>query len=327
METAVRDLAAHLTRYYGVSGEIDYIPRRRAHNYRVTSDGNCWLFKIFQAEYGIDAVLRAARFVQFAARSGFPVEDFRGSLSGAAVVPFGSRAAVLIPWIDGSTPEPNSLSSPSALAQIGNLCGKIHVLGARWPEGRDLRPDGTNRRLAEKRESLNRLALDPDTAPEVADEAAVRIGILDALGADLERTQAGLSTGIIHGDFAAAHVVFSGDKAIGVIDVMGNCYFPEWELMRAFFQSVPCGNSAPEDLEPLWSAYLDGYQAERRVNAGQVSCAYDAYLYQLTSSTYGLRLPHDCSLRAFGRWRTDLSTYLAANRGSLRELMASHAVG
>jgi hypothetical protein len=129
------------------------------------------------------------------------------------------------------------------------------------------------------------------------------------------------------GDFAAGHVVFREGVAVGVIDVMGKNYLPGWELMRAFFQSVPCGDGPPESLEQLWAPYFAGYQSEQRVEARQVACAFDGYLYQLTTSTYGLRTPLHGGLRAFGRWRTGLARYLAANRRVLRESMASRASG
>jgi hypothetical protein len=38
-------------------------------------------------------------------------------------------------------------------------------------------------------------------------------------------------------------------RAAGVIDVLGETYLPGWELMRAFFQSVPCGDGPPDALE------------------------------------------------------------------------------
>ncbi len=72
--------------------------------------------------------------------------------------------------------------------------------------------------------------------------------------------------GIIHGDFSAAHVVLNGQNASSVIDVMGEFYIPGWELMRGFFQSVPCGTDRhPEALEALWRSYLSGYLSEQWV--------------------------------------------------------------
>lgn len=151
----------------------------------------------------------------------------------------------------------------------------------------------------------------------------VRLEILDRWGETLACSASEASRGVIHGDFTSAHVVFQGDRAVGGIDVIGEMYIPGWELMRAFFQSVPCGNGPPNALHEPWRAYLEGYGSELPIRGHEVAIAYDVYLLQLAGSTYGLRRPLDGELRAFGRWRTHLATYLSKHRHRLREMFAS----
>ena len=98
---------------------------------------------------------------------------------------------------------------------------------------------------------------------------------------------------------------------------------PGWELMRSFFQSLPSVFDASAFDEALWRAYADGYASEHPIGRSVVAIAYDAYLLQLTGSTYGLQAPLDNDLRQFGRWRTRLAAYLAKNRDELRDRMAA----
>jgi Ser/Thr protein kinase RdoA (MazF antagonist) len=118
-------VAEHLMRHYGIDGGISRIPQGRADNYRVVCRGEHFLLKVFQPEYDFPAVERAAAFLQFVARAGYPAKEFVGSLSGSGVVPCGNRASVLLPWIDGNTPEPNSVSKESMLAQVGGPAGRM----------------------------------------------------------------------------------------------------------------------------------------------------------------------------------------------------------
>ncbi len=312
----------HVRRHYGIAGAVERVAKGRASNYCISGGGGRWLLKVFQPEYTKARLEQAAAFVSFVARSGYPAREFVSARDGASVLTIEDRAAILIPWIDGDTPEPNTLSSPEMLAQVGALCGRMHRLGDAYPHAHMLGYAGSTRSLAEKRAALLRLAKQ-ETNLEIADEARCRADILESLGEEVERSQARARQGIIHGDFSGAHVVFQDDRAVGVIDVLGERYLPGWELMRAFFQSVP--SSSVDTIEAPWRAYVSGYASEHPITPDEIAIAYDTYLLQLTSSTYGLRAPLDDQLRAFGRWRTALAQQLARNRTGLRAMMTLSA--
>jgi Ser/Thr protein kinase RdoA (MazF antagonist) len=312
-----QSVAEHLRRHYGLNGRIERVAKGRADNFHVEYDGACWLFKVFQPEYTLSRIERAADFVSFVVDSSYPARQFVRSVEGTPVLSFEHRASVLIPWIDGRTPGPNTVSSCHALGQIGRLCGRLRRLGEDYPSGHALDYSGSSRSLGEKRAALLRLM---SVDGEVVAEAQTRLEILDALGEELERSHARARRGIIHGDFSASHVVFQSDDAVGVIDMLGELYLPGWEMMRAFFQSVP---SSLDGIEAWWRAFIAGYAIERPISREEIEIAYDTYVLQLTSSTYGLRPPLDDRLREFGRWRTATAQQLAARRGELRALMAS----
>lgn len=88
------------------------------------------------------------------------------------------RAAVLIPWIDGEAPEPNTVTSSDALGQIGALCGRLHRLGSEYPGGETLEAAGRvlssqaveRQRASDKRAALIRLATQTDDA-EIKEES------------------------------------------------------------------------------------------------------------------------------------------------------------
>jgi Ser/Thr protein kinase RdoA (MazF antagonist) len=97
----------HVRRHYGIHGNVEPVPRGRASNYTVSHQGARWLLKVFQPEYTQTRLEQAADFVSFVVSAGYPAQEFVRSRDGARVVMLGDRAAVLIPWIDGDTPEPN----------------------------------------------------------------------------------------------------------------------------------------------------------------------------------------------------------------------------
>lgn len=319
----------HLHRHYGINGDVELVPTGRASNYRVSSGGSCWLFKVFQQDYTPAGLSQASDFVTYLARSGYPVQESVPSHTGARVTVLDGRAAVLIPWMEGDTPEPNTVISSDALGQIGALCGRIHRLGSEYPgaetleyAGRVVPGKASAQRVADKRASLLALAAQTRDA-EIESELGTRMIILDGLGEALAVSQEDARQGVIHGDFFCSHVVFRQHRAVGVIDVLGPRYLPGWELMRGFFQSVPSVFESPRFDGAPWTAYLAGYASECPIGARAVAVAYDAYLLQLTTSTYGLRQPLDEGLREFGRWRTRLAQYLAEHREEVRSVMAA----
>lgn len=321
---STNNLDEHVQRHYGIHGTITPVPRGRASNYAVSQAESRWLLKVFQPEYTRARIEQAADFVSFVASAGYPAQEFVPSRDGARVLVLENRATVLIPWIDGETPEPNTLSTLDALEQAGALCGHLHRLGRAYPRAATLAYAGSTRDVAEKRAGLLRVATEQSGEPEVVYEIGIRTAILARLGDELDRSQQDARRGVIHGDFSGAHIVFQEGRSVGVIDVLGEQYLPGWELMRAFFQSVPFASESPMALEAPWRAYVGGYTRECSIQPHQVAVDYDTYVLQLTASTYGLRKPLDDGLRAFGRWRTQLAHHLAEHRRELREMMASH---
>src|SRR4051812_6429537 len=320
----------HLRRRYGIDGHIaiEHVAMGRADNHKVLSEGRSWLFKVLQAEYTPGRLAVAADFVRYLASCGYPVREFAPATDGAAVTVLEGRAAVLIPWVDGDTPEPNTVSSPDILRQIGALCGRLHRLAMSYPGAHAFEAAGgrtvghaAQQRIADKRSALVRLAQEIDNV-EIQDEIAVRVGILDRLGNELAISDQQGGYRMIHGDFFCSHVVFREQEAIAVIDVLGERSLPHWEVMRAFFQSMPSLCECPP-FEPLWLAYLSGYASEHSIQPRDIEIAYDTYLLRLSTSRYGLQAPLDDKLRAFGRWRTRTAQYLAEHRAEARSMMAA----
>jgi Ser/Thr protein kinase RdoA (MazF antagonist) len=325
LDTASLD--SHLQRHYGIRGDIQPILTGRASNYFISSGRDRWLLKVFQSDYSVSRIQQAGQFLHFLVRRGYPTREFVRSRSEDLVTSLAGRASVLIPWVEGATPEPNTLSDLGQLRDMGALCGRLHRLGGEFPQATELEFAGLNLPVNQAIAQLSNLIGDERSDPDIEHEACVRCAILKEIGEELERSRQAASRGIIHGDFYCAHVVQRNGRPVAVIDVLGERYFPGWELMRAFFRSVsPIEKLRDGTLETLWACYLDGYLSECTIDSREIAVAYDVYLLQLTASTYGLRPPLDNALRFFGRWRTDLARRLASQRDQLRPKMASFCV-
>jgi Ser/Thr protein kinase RdoA (MazF antagonist) len=319
-------ITAHLFKHYGIEGTVSEVSRGRATNYRVRARHQSWLWKVFQPELSLSRITQAADVVAFVTRAGYPAREYVRAADGRHVLMFGERAAVLIPWIEGATPEPNQVASVDAITQIGRLCGEFHHVAAAYPVKERPKQAGSGRSLSENLDTLARLLAQHARASEIGAELAIRLDVLSHSGLALEASRRRARLGLIHGDFQGQHVVFDGPQAVGVIDVLGEWYVPGWEMMRAFFQSVPLDfeDDDHEALLSLWRGYLDGYRSAHPIRGDtDIEVAYDVYLFQVTASTYGLRPPLDAALREFGRWRTRLAQYLHHHRANLRTRMAS----
>jgi Ser/Thr protein kinase RdoA (MazF antagonist) len=86
-------------------------------------------------------------------RAGYPTHEFMLTVDGARIAMMNDRVGVLIPWVDGDTPEPNSVSSPRALTQIGALCGRLHRLAPEYPQPPVADHAALSRSIADKRAS------------------------------------------------------------------------------------------------------------------------------------------------------------------------------
>ena len=279
--SSISQLELHLQHHYGIRGVIEKLPEGQASNYLVSSSGIRWLLKVFQPEITAERARQASDFLRYLVREDYPVREYQASRDGERVLTLDTRAAVLISWIDGQTPKPNSVWSSSGLNAIGALCGKLHRLGAGYLPSTSnslIHAAEAERTHEEQQNRLERIATEPSCTAEIQEEVRVRIKILSSLGAELDRCRNVAKRGIIGGDFYCAHVVFHEGRSIGVIDVLGGQHYLGWELMRAFFQSIVMNNPQTMTIEESWPTFLAGYASEQVVEPDDLVHAYDVYL-------------------------------------------------
>lgn len=323
---------------YGLDGEIELrrIYEGRALNYHLSGDSGEWLLKIFQDDYQLQRVQLAADFCEHLARGNCAIQTFHRTNDGSAVSTVNGRPMILVRWITGRILPPNSLTSEIDLRYLGRLCGQLHRVAATFPQAEDLGEPNPSDKLSldERCKNFDQKTHEASrTNTEIRDEIDIRRKILDQVGADLHNSESASDKQAIHGDFYCAHSVWQTGRPVGIIDAMGGFYFPGWEVMRCFVQSIPpIGNLRPDLLSKLWSRYVLGYNSEKPISQAEIEIAYDVYLLHLTLSAYGLRMPrsepwHDAAvianLREFGRWRTSTAHVLASQRASLRSMFAS----
>ena len=102
---------------YGLDRPISIrrIYEGRALNYYLSGSDDEWLLKVFQGDYGFGRVQLAAEFAQHLAAGKCPVQPFENNLGGSPVSYLNERPMILVKWIAGVTPPPNSLSNPNVL--------------------------------------------------------------------------------------------------------------------------------------------------------------------------------------------------------------------
>jgi Ser/Thr protein kinase RdoA (MazF antagonist) len=316
------EIPAHLATYYGIQGTIERIEEGRASAYRVTGATESWLLKIFQPEFSRERIEKSAAFVDYLAANAFPCRAYVGAVNGDQVTMFTERCAVVIPWIEGEAPPANTLDTAQELSLLGAVCGHAHKLARGFPGTWTPHPPLSCDAALER---FGRLAGQIRQGSEITGEIEARCRIIQDIGPELAESRAAMTQGTIHGDLYCAHIVLQKGALAGVVDILGGCYYPGWELMRCFFQSIPVltAQTMPA-LAELWRSFVSGYRAHIDIAPEEIARAYDVYLLQLTGSTYGLTGPKgDETLRAFGRWRTATSAFLAEHREQLRAMMSA----
>ena len=282
---------------YGLDRPISIrrIYEGRALNYYLSGSDDEWLLKVFQGDYGFGRVQLAAEFAQHLAAGKCPVQPFENNLGGSPVSYLNERPMILVKWIAGVTPPPNSLSNPNVLRGLGRLCGLTHRVAGDFPRASEmetLNPSDTLS-LSERRLKFEERTYEAARASlEIRDEVETRRSILDDLGPDLHQSERLAVKQAIHGDFYCAHSVWQSGTTVGIIDAMGGFHFTGWEIMRCFAQSIPqISQMQVDSLEELWSNYVLGYSSECPVTPTDIEIAYDVYLLHLILSSYGLRMP------------------------------------
>lgn len=311
---------------------VSSIPQGRATNFLVRADGRPWLCKVFQERYSVARIQAAARYVDFLHAHGYPLQQFCRTVDGTVVSNLQGRAFVLIPYIEGAIIPTYTVASCDRLVVIGRLCGQIHQLSVSYPQAAELWESlPANWSLEPTLARFERLAPSPGAhaQPELAQQLQVRLTVLRRIGPALVASACQCNLGMIHGDYFADHVVWAREGS-WVIDVLGSYYYPGWELMRAFFQSIPPVSTLPDDaVAHLWSAFIAGYRDGRAIGSEELLRSFDLYLLQLLKSPYGLvpdaTVAQDAvkreQLLAFGRWRTMTGAALAERRPRLQEII------
>ncbi len=329
-EPMIREILGAEYGMYSVDS-IEYIPKGRATNFLIRADGRLWLCKFFQDAYAPARIEAAARYVGFLRARGYPVKQFRPARGGAATAVLQGRAVALIPYIEGEIAPTLASGDGPRLASLGCLCGQIHALSSGYDRAEELQESPpANWSIVPAIERFRRLVSSPQIQdhPDLAQQIRGRLDLLDGVGRALLDNAQRSPLGVIHGDYFADHVVWGSDSA-WVIDVLGSYYYPGWELMRAFFQSIPAPSSLGDDaLAQLWQPFIGGYRDARRISGAELVQAYDLYLLQLIKSPYGITpdtktipdIEKREQLLAFGRWRTLTGATLGERRVRIHQI-------
>ena len=305
-------MIAHIKANYRLCGEISGAPidEGMAENFLIKADDSKWLLKVFQDGYTDSRVLAAAKFVGYLRGKGLYVEPFVRTKDGNTLSILNRRPAVLVPWIEGENLRPNTVTTREQMSIIGDLCGRIHAEAACYGGKRELNSYNIETDLKQALETLSKMKV---YALNIGDDELLaeidsRLIVMKREGDSLVRSQARCTHDVIHGDFYCTHVIFQARGVYGIIDVIGQVYNQEWEIMRSFFQSLSA--SAEHEINMLWNVFIEAYRKWRFVPSSLLRAGYDAYLLQLCASSFGLltadkiNSPQSVRLRQYGQWRT-----------------------
>jgi Ser/Thr protein kinase RdoA (MazF antagonist) len=270
-------------------------------NYRAAVPGHNDVFvKCYPPGTNLDAELEAITLTSLAARHGVPVAPLIPAAGGQAIAANGPTAISAWQWMPGSAAT-NGLTAGQA-EQAGSALGRIHSAFAQLPASSGPAPQTTRWRedmdVAGLRATIGQLRViiarraaggQASEFDAIADQTlAERDRDLDCVPG-LLASLPGLSSQVLHGDFAPVNLLFDDGRLIAVLDFRPpDPFLIAYDLGRvAFFPTtIARGPGWPEAAHALVAAYLDSNPA---VCAADVRACARVALLQLVTSLYGVK--------------------------------------
>lgn len=265
-------------------------------NYRVDCEHETVFAKAYPDGTDLDGERAGIEQSGLAGRHGVPVATVRPSLDGEPIVVGPHGALSVWPWIEGTTMTGGL--RPAQQRATGAALGRIHEAFAAHPVSRGPAPA-----VAEW------MAVDLDGLRATIDHLLAEIAArrpgdnFDAHAehalierrADLAQVPTllaglpALSAQVLHGDYSAVNLLFTGDDLAAVLDFRPpRSFLPAYELGRIAFdpRSVALDPDWLEAAARLIAAYLDTFP---HALAEDVRACGRVALLQLLTSLYGVK--------------------------------------
>ncbi len=265
-------------------------------NYRVACIERTVFVKCYLPGTNLTGELMAIELSEIAGRAAVPIAPVLSSRTGALLATQDELSLSVWDFIDGRTVTLGL--NHGQLRAAGASLGRIHRRFADLPASRG--PASQTRTwlsmdLSEVERTINRLLgiiaarAEPDdfdaAAEQTLRERRATLAHVPSLLADLPP----LTSQVLHGDYSALNLLFSGDDLVAVIDFRPpDPFLIAYELGRIAFdpRAVALTSNWLEDACTLVSAYL----AENpRASHSDIACAGRIWLAQLLTSLYGVK--------------------------------------
>lgn len=270
-------------------------------NYRAMIPGHDDVFvKHYSPGTDLPAEGEAITLTGLAARYGVPAAPVIPAAGGQVIATTGTTAISVWQWMPGRAAT-DGLTAGQA-EQAGTALGRIHAVFAplpassgpapqagRWREDMDV--PGLRATIGQLRAIIARRSADGQAGEfdMLADQTlAERDRALDRIPG-LLASLPGLSSQVLHGDFAPVNLLFDGGRLTAVLDFRPpDPFLLAYDVGRvAFFPTtITRGPGWPDAARALVAAYTDANPA---VPAADIRACARVALLQLLSSLYGVR--------------------------------------
>jgi Ser/Thr protein kinase RdoA (MazF antagonist) len=265
-------------------------------NYRVDCGHETVFAKAYPDGTDLDGERAGIAQSELAGRHGVPVARVRPCRDGDPIA-VGPHGAVSVwPWVDGATMTEGL--RPAQQQAAGAALGRIHEAFADHPAGRGPAPSVAawmSKDLDGLRATIDRLLAEIAARGPGDDFATHAEHALAERREDLARVPAllaglpALSAQVLHGDYSAVNLLFTGDDLAAVLDFRPpRSFLPAYELGRIAFdpRSVAGDPDWLGAAARLVAAYLDTFP---HAKADDVRACGRVALLQLLTSLYGVK--------------------------------------
>lgn len=308
--------------------EFIEINRGTAEIYKVTTEKDEYILKIFSQGRTKESILKEVSIIEFLERKEIKVPKYIKTKNGEYYTKYNNQYVILQEFIDGYTME-NNICEYNQVIESATILGKLTNA---LKEYQGLEDEGIiekwfskesiekglvkikelNQNLKNNNEYSSKIRQDLDFKEKLSTE------LLNDFKFDVINKMTILNS---HGDYSVQQLIYNDNKETTIIDFETAKKLPiVWEVVRSYSYIDKDAKNGEFNINTLVD-YFNEFSKYVVLNKYDIVYAIDIYLIQLVSSVFGYKQYNDNSekqeLLEFAFFRTKLCAYLYKNKNKI----------
>lgn len=310
--------------------EVDEINRGTAEIYKVTTETDEYILKIFSQGRTKESIIKEVNIIEFLEQRQIKVPRYEKTKNGKYYFEYNNQYAIMQNFIQGYTME-NNTCEYDKIIESATILGKL-IFALKDYKG--LHDDGIiekwfsresietglkkikelNKNLKDDNEYKNKIRQDLIFKEKISEEILQNFNFDILNKVTIENS---------HGDYSVQQLIYNDNEETTVIDFETAKRLPiVWEVIRSYSYIDKEAKNGEFNINILID-YFNEFSKYVELNKYDLMYAVDIYLIQLISSVFGYKQYNDNKekkeLLEFAFFRTKLCRYLYKNKSEITE--------